>query len=84
MKPPVTPVAPRRWAPPLVVSLTFVTGATFGAGLLFATALGDYLPKPVPASAGRSCTSGCPTMLPCGVPLSSWDSADSMCEFPEK
>jgi hypothetical protein len=73
-----------RLAPSLVVALTFVTGATFGAGLLFATAFGDYLPEPTPATAGDGCSSGCPAMLPCGMPLSGSDFGSTTCEFPEK
>ncbi len=71
-----------RLAPSLVVALTFAAGATFGAGLLVATTFGDYLPEPTPPSASRQCSSGCPTMLPCGAPLTGAEFGSANCEFP--
>ena len=62
-------VAP-SFLPSLVLSLGLVTGGTFGAGVLLANALGDYLPTDSRPSTEADCSSGrCPAMLPCGVPL---------------
>ena len=68
----------------LVFPLGLIAAATFGGGLLFASAFGDYLPEPTPSVNSRECTTGCPAMLPCGMPLvdSEWENAT--CEFPGK
>jgi len=68
----------------LVFPLGLIAAATFGGGLLFASAFGDYLPKPTPSATSGECTTGCPAMLPCGMPLTGSDFDDAACEFPAK
>jgi hypothetical protein len=84
----IRPTATPSYLPSLIVRLALVVGATFLAGTLVAQVSGDRLTRSSSADrgGGSACGAGggCPTMLPCGLPLNSFDvrgSAPNCCEL---